>query len=556
MDALASVAHKYTVPADFAEDIAAVLLVRGLRWPDIATEQALIDVYTKKYGTTLASMLVKRRLQTLKAFVASNLGKAALASIGKPYTVIGATEVVLRLMSQVRIASLQGGCVPCKHINECDFGKAVRKYDIRSAALAVRELKERKLVRHTDCPEEARFKMAEESMEHSAEDIEDSNTAVEAAGREPDSTRHYGKKPPSHEEIETANVKLDEEIARLTKTVDFGIAPSVLSRSDGYDYVRHFVWNDSFQFEEFFGGGDSISAIGNMTVLPIRLDDIAKGFAQSNALPIFQIARTLTTAMKIRADQEDDRTRDEAQTVTEEKSTRAIRTISEIKQITAGEQAKPDDVRDFRAATGKSDVVQHVHQQPKAQMVYVLTDVSASMNGSYYKLAGMEHGVNRRGLGMAFTAALILRAQAENGSVFMREYEGSPHQLRMCHPTVPGSHDRLLRYLLSGLQVKGGSTSVSAALTVAMSDITEYVRRNMIIPKEILIITDGEDHVRPEDLATFKLWKDREQVRLSLLRFGAGTGMDRFANAICDQQLFLRHQTTTPGDIIELIHSL
>lgn len=136
---------------------------------------------------------------------------------------------------------------------------------------------------------------------------------------------------------------------------------------------------------------------------------------------------------------------------------------------------------------------------PRKQKVYVLFDVSRSMN-SHWRIA----------LAKAIAVVFLRKNMRELGTIFFRTF--AEHVGELVHAYDVPSFRQLLRHILL-LQAAGRGTNMQEAIEVAITDIE---RTQTLSDAEILLITDGAAHLDIERL------RDRmgEAIRLHAVKIG------------------------------------
>lgn len=136
---------------------------------------------------------------------------------------------------------------------------------------------------------------------------------------------------------------------------------------------------------------------------------------------------------------------------------------------------------------------------PRKQKVYVLFDVSRSMN-SHWRIV----------LAKAIAYVFLERNMRELGTIFLRTFAESVGD-RISADDVP-SFQKLLRTILL-LQAMGRGTNMQQAIEVAIEDIYS---QHSLSDAEILVITDGAAHFDVEQLRN----KMGESIRLHAVKIG------------------------------------
>ncbi|GIV55157.1 MAG: hypothetical protein KatS3mg039_1675 [Candidatus Kapaibacterium sp.] len=136
---------------------------------------------------------------------------------------------------------------------------------------------------------------------------------------------------------------------------------------------------------------------------------------------------------------------------------------------------------------------------PRKQKVYVLFDVSRSMN-SHWRIA----------LAKAIAYVFLLRNMRELGTVYLRTFAETVGP-RLQAEDVP-SFQRLLRSILL-LEASGRGTNMQEAIEIAIEDIRSS---HTLSDAEVLVITDGAAHLDVERLLALM----GESIRIHAVKIG------------------------------------
>jgi uncharacterized protein with von Willebrand factor type A (vWA) domain len=180
---------------------------------------------------------------------------------------------------------------------------------------------------------------------------------------------------------------------------------------------------------------------------------------------------------------------------------------SQIAAIVPEELAADDDTFWTRAATGDLHVVQSYETTKKHKRVYVLLDISSSMD------CPMANGDARRVWAMAVVARLAEKAIAGEAEFLLRGFDGWPSD-RLWLVTNAQEAKALLDWLYGGSVFVGNHTDIEAALTQAAFDIDQ--RPEDIATTDVLLLTDGDSPMTVSRLETI-LGTDK---RLHVTLFG------------------------------------
>ncbi len=164
---------------------------------------------------------------------------------------------------------------------------------------------------------------------------------------------------------------------------------------------------------------------------------------------------------------------------------------SDIERIHYSQLVLPDDY--FLASLANSKLLLYEKVLPGSRgPIYVLLDKSGSMVGAKIDWA------------RAVAVALFKKSVEENRRFYARFFDSIAHPPITLKPnTKPRGFLKLLSYLA---RVKaGGGTDISGAIRAAVNDIVHTPRGEEKV-SDIILITDGEDRLNPDQLeATLKV---------------------------------------------------
>jgi Mg-chelatase subunit ChlD len=162
---------------------------------------------------------------------------------------------------------------------------------------------------------------------------------------------------------------------------------------------------------------------------------------------------------------------------------RQIRSMNEIGRLVTSEWANAPLYRRYRIATKSAQVRERTSSAIFKQLLYLLLDVSGSMDSGQrvYKMSGVV--MNR--------LQAVLDDQAE---LFVRMFDVSLHKKRF-HITNREEAQELMSWL-QRCKYDGKKTDIDLALDGAVEDITQLLTENPKLERpEIAIVTDGDDTV-------------------------------------------------------------
>lgn len=243
---------------------------------------------------------------------------------------------------------------------------------------------------------------------------------------------------------------------------------------------------DKDDMKSFLGKEAGITSdqihIGNIVDL---VKQIAKDISRKE-LDIFYIARKKELTEKYRRDE----TLSSVMFPDNEMSVKEMEDHQEVLKIIPSQFALDDNVFMEKLAKKELQVRDYQSRKLKKQALYMLIDVSGSMDG----------GKNVYASGVALS---LVRQAIDEGSIyFLRFFDGSPHEMHRI-----STHDEAIKMaeILAKKPYSGGGTSIQSAIVRAIKDIKDDPVEFEKV--EIMVITDGEDSVNlsKEQLEGIKL---------------------------------------------------
>lgn len=552
--AIKQLASATLYPVDLVEDMYALLRLKGVVFPTEDQEEKLIDYYAdeNRYGK-MAQVLFKRRLAMLKMMAKKPIMMAAINML-KNHSPMDVLTSLMESLRASELAAIGHCCAGCKYINQCQTGTMVKNWNIANIRTIVTHLS--KLSRHVDCPQEAEISTAINSLasisEQAANMAGDTATSQEIT---PQQAQNFAQ----WQDDQQAQAAAPPEFADDDNEVFWGLTGA----DEGDD-----EWLRANFQDDDGSAGFSRDAAGRRGLSPATIRPLASWLSnQNNNLIIYQFARILEKAMLVRKAEGDAVSRKTVEEVSHERTTGRITDVTQATKLTATEQARPDDVREHRIATGEADIRQFSETIKKPQLIYILVDVSGSMGMGQIQMPSVPIPATRRMLVYAFTAALLLRSRTEGGAAFIREYEGRPHGLMVVDPDEPQTYQRALAKFMNGQETWGGGTNLQNALDAAFTDLETGVLKYS--PKDLLVLTDGEDGISDEKVTYYRKRADAMKMNMSLLLCTdrASTSHHAFADGVYadfrgtvdnlfDTFLRVRDGVSNPADIIETVKSL
>ena len=235
---------------------------------------------------------------------------------------------------------------------------------------------------------------------------------------------------------------------------------------------------DSEDFQEFLGKkagvGHNDLKIGNIRN---TIDKISKSVSDRE-LEIFYIARKKESVEIYRRDE----VLESVPYPEDEMSIKNIDNTMDILKTLPTQYAYDDDLFMQKLIKKELLVRDYKTRRLKRQVLYLLIDISGSMNGT--------KNIYACGISLAF----IRQALSEGSTYFLRFFDRSPHALH----TVKNKEDaRRVEQLLLKQPFSGGGTAIQTAIMKAVDDITNSPED--FEKAEVMIISDGEDGVSIDD---------------------------------------------------------
>ena len=273
-------------------------------------------------------------------------------------------------------------------------------------------------------------------------------------------------------------------------SADRGSAPldmeSLEDKLDKIDNLLKAGILDRKDFREHISGRAGVG-VADITLSNIGdiVDKISRTIRERD-LDIFYVARKQESTDVYRRDE----VLESVELPDNEMSVKQMERHQEILKILPAQWAYPDDIFNEKLLKKELQVRDYQSRRLKKQALYILVDVSGSMEGGCDAYA-------------AGTALSLVRQAVEEKSVyFLRFFDMSPKELITV--TTKEEAGKLADILLN-CPFSGGGTNINRALQKAVEDITTYPDK--FEKMEIMLITDGEDHVTmsKKDLKDVKL---------------------------------------------------
>jgi len=201
----------------------------------------------------------------------------------------------------------------------------------------------------------------------------------------------------------------------------------------------------------------------------------------------------------------EDTQRNRTPTPADDEDVTTITDISQAVDALPREQAMDDDVFFQKIADGTLMVNEH-QENVGRPLLYLLVDVSGSMMDSISVKTRQQRGgwtLSKGGFATAFSLAFLADIQEKDGVAFLRTFAGSPGKLYKAKTEAGFSH---IGRLLGLSDFNGGGTAIDTALKRAVKDITKAREKedSDLGRAKILLLTDAEQGLRPEQLPDFK----------------------------------------------------
>lgn len=259
---------------------------------------------------------------------------------------------------------------------------------------------------------------------------------------------------------------------------------------------------DNEDFQSYIKAGAGVNSeqinIGNIVELVRQIS----GKLTRKELDIFYVARQKELTEKYRRDQ----VLSSVQFPDNEMSVKDMESHQEVLKILPSQFALDDDEFTRKLAKKELQVRDYQSRKLKKQALYMLIDVSGSMEGG--------KNVYASGVGLS-----LVRQATEEGSIyFLRFFDGSPHEL---HRIATKTEAVKMADVLVKKPYSGGGTNITSAILTAVKDIkNDPVEFEKV---EIMVITDGEDNVNLDK-------KNLEGVKIhSTVIDGQNSGLERIS---------------------------
>ena len=159
-----------------------------------------------------------------------------------------------------------------------------------------------------------------------------------------------------------------------------------------------------------------------------------------------------------------------------ELSVSKIESATEYNKLLPSEMALDDDIFFMRLAKNDLLIKEYQRKKRRKQALYMLIDVSGSMDGLRSVYAS------------ATALALVRQAVANEATYFLRFFDASPSQMYK----VQNKEEALkISEILMRRPYSGGGTSITNAVATAVSDINN--NKTKFDKVEIMLISDGDD---------------------------------------------------------------
>lgn len=249
--------------------------------------------------------------------------------------------------------------------------------------------------------------------------------------------------------------KFRQQLPKIEKAIDSGIF-------DKDDFQKYLGKNAGIEHNEV--------RIGNIVNL---IDKIANNLSDKE-LDIFYIARKKELIERYKREE----VLKSVLCPDDEMTIKNIDKFQELLKIIPTQYAFNDDVFIQKLLKKELLVRDYQSRRLKKQALYLLVDVSGSMDGN--------KNVYASGVALAFIRQAIL----EGATYFLRFFDSSPQQL---HRITTKEEAEKMAEILVKQPYSGGGTSIQSAIEQAVKDIkadpTNFEKA------EIMVITDGEDNV-------------------------------------------------------------
>jgi len=214
--------------------------------------------------------------------------------------------------------------------------------------------------------------------------------------------------------------------------------------------------------------------IGNI----VKLVDKIAGNLSDRELDIFYIARKKELTEKYRRD----KILKSTPHPDNEMSIKNIDKYQDLLKVLPAQYALEDSVFDQKLLKKELLVRDYQSRRLKKQALYLLVDVSGSMRNG-------DRSAYASGVALAF----VRQAVSEGSTYFLRFFDEDPHDL---HKITNKEEAEKMCDTLVKEPYSGGGTRIDNAIDKAIKDIKDDPVS--FEKAEIMVITDGEDHINPD----------------------------------------------------------
>lgn len=473
---LKELARENRADTGFIFDLFALFAYRGAGIPTEKRLEKIIDRYHKqvKIAKVSAQIIAKKRRSELRTISANVLFKGLSCRPDK----IAALRQYLTHMADYQRKMRQAQCLSCNLRGDCEFGTQYSG-QVSDITKVLDEDYVKKV--HDDCPVRPEIDFANRlaATALNMAKMFDTENAANAMGATKNQTGAKQGLKAAQELSEDAKEAADDAEVDSDDSEPMALSDDSADNCGGNEVMPHWAHklNQGGKFDQF-----DANFTGNMF-------NVAQTFISqlsSANLVLYELGRKFSLALTAQKKGKFKPVPNVSKTT----KTRNMETASDIAKIESSQHGLPSEVFDAREDRKELTKIQHTEPDEKKQLLYILIDVSGSMQGQLPDKSGRGL-ISRSALCATFSIALTERVEDDKGIVFLRFFAGAPGA-RASATKKEEFDDMRKRIALASFN--GGGTDILAALQIAVDDISRANKQEELASAEILCITDCEDY--------------------------------------------------------------
>jgi hypothetical protein len=458
--------------ADLGADIYALIRLKGGGIPnDPRVDQLCRSIAQQRKITGSAAnqfkWLVKKRVMML-----TSMAKSAYFRSVSRHTALNPIQMLEKFLSttiSLAAKAQQGKCTTCALLNSCQFGKAYHTKVLDIAKLPITDVSEYNTI-HADCPSRPdidnnlAFTQAMQTlsglsgiMNVNGQGMGDNNAELLENGNTDDLDEE--------DEIQPGDVNEPKE-DMILPNLKMGGSPGTPSAKD-YS-VSGLIGEKVIRVTE-----DSVARLTGLNLAIYNLGgDLSQLMGKSKS-PLLRPTPAVSKDM----------------------SSSNIKSAAEISQVLPSQLALPEAVKTVKLA--KNQLLKKQNNEPDKldKILYILLDVSYSMNSTLGGNGARGLGAfARRTLAQVYCLALLKNCEKAKTHVYFQAFASGVDRARVAKNAT---EFELLTHFVTNQAFQGGGTNIPDALMHAMTTIT--TAKDDLSCAEVLMITDVEQQISPQD---------------------------------------------------------